>query len=95
MPGVVLVKTPGKWPNPPVPDLDERWSAAEQLLAEQTGAVRIDAVDAGHHLQNEVPDLVTLAIHAVLDAAHHGTQLVLDRDAVAAAGGSFDDPRPV
>lgn len=93
VPGVVLVKTPGRWPNPPIPDLDERWSAAEQLLAEQIGAVRIDAVDAGHHLQDEVPDLVALAIRSVLHAAQHDTPVTLDPDAVAAAAGSLNGPR--
>ncbi|MBO0871769.1 MAG: alpha/beta fold hydrolase [Pseudonocardia sp.] len=92
VPGVVMVKTPGRWPDPPIPDLDERWSEAEQLLAEQTGAVRVDAVDAGHHLQDEVPDLVTLAIRAVLDAATHGTPVLLDRSAVGAAGGTLEGP---
>lgn len=93
VPGVVLVKTPRRWPSSPIPDLAERWSEGEQLLAEQTGAVRIDAVDAGHFLQNDVPDLVTLAIRAVLDAARHRSPVTLDRDAVAAAGGSLDGPR--
>lgn len=39
------------------------------------------------------PDLVTLAIRAVVDAAHHGRDLTLNRDAVTAVGGSLDGPR--
>lgn len=90
VPGVVLVKSAPRWPSSPIPDLAERWSAGEQSLAEQTGAVRIDAVDAGHFLQNDVPDLVTLAVRAVLDAARRRAPVTLDEDAVAAAGGSLD-----
>lgn len=93
MPGVVLVKTPGRWPNPLTPDLDERWSAAEQLLAEHSGAVRIESVDSGHHLQDEVPDLVGLAVRSVVHAVKDGTPVTFDSGAVAAAGGSLDCPR--
>ena len=87
VPSIVLVKSPGRWPNPPIPDIDQQWSDGQQKLASQMEAVRIDAANAGHYLQLDVPDLVTLSIRAVHAAAHHGSLVQLDPDEVRRAGG--------
>ncbi|MGH3502574.1 MAG: hypothetical protein ACRDQA_17035 [Nocardioidaceae bacterium] len=88
VPSVVLVKTPGRWDEPPLPDIDERWSAGQDQLAQLTGATRIDALDADHFIQTDAPDLVALAIEAVVatvSSGHHAVQL--DATAVASVGG--------
>jgi pimeloyl-ACP methyl ester carboxylesterase len=70
VPGVVLVRTPGRWAvTLPDPGIDERWQQAQVDLAQQTGATLIVAPDAGHQIPRESPALVASAVDAVVRAA--------------------------
>lgn len=86
---VVLVQTPGRSPAHKVPDIDEIRDAAARTLAEQLQACRIDAVDSGHHMQRDAPNLVAFAVKAVLTAWVDGESHVrVDPEAAAAVGGA-------
>lgn len=87
VPCLVLVRTSGYYVDDQVPDLDERWNIGQQQLVELTGACRVDAADAGHYLQADVPDLVALAVRAVVDAARHHSPVQLNPTVVELAGG--------
>lgn len=88
VPAIAMVQTPGRFTQSPYPDIDERWDRGQQHLCDATGAVRIDAVDAGHSIHRENPELVTFAIDAVVAAVRAEEVTVdLDLDQVAAVGG--------
>src|SRR5690606_38640112 len=68
VPGVALVQTPGRFVKSMFPDIDERWDRGQQELCDASGATRIDAVDAGHCIHLENPDLVAFAVDSVVAA---------------------------
>lgn len=88
VPGIALVQTPGRFVKSMFPDIDDRWDRGQQHLCDATGAVRIDAVDAGHAIHLENPALVAFAVDAVVAAVRAEEPTVdLDLDHVAAVGG--------
>ncbi len=77
VPGVVLVRTPGRWAvELPDPAIDQMWQDAQAALAAQIGATLLVARDAGHQIPREAPDLVAQAVDAVVVAARAGHQTV-------------------
>jgi pimeloyl-ACP methyl ester carboxylesterase len=69
VPAAVLARSPGAWPAEDLlaePDLDERWQASQQWLANQLGVPLQVAADAGHYLPEEDPALVAAAVDQVV-----------------------------
>jgi pimeloyl-ACP methyl ester carboxylesterase len=89
VPGIVLARTPGRWGSPPPdPSIDGFWQDAQAALADQAGAELIIAIDSGHRMVREAPDLVAFAIDEVVRAVRdQRTAADLDPARVAAAGG--------
>jgi pimeloyl-ACP methyl ester carboxylesterase len=91
VPTVVLSRAVG-WDYPPPavapPDQDARWHGHHADLARRSGGVRLVAHSAGHQLPREAPDLVALAVDAVVNAVRAGQRTVsLDPVRVRAADG--------
>lgn len=93
VPAVVITRTPGRpWPGAPSPEaIDERWTRHQQSMADRLNAVLLVANNSGHYVHVEAPNLVALAVDAVVEAvraAHRGLR-ALDASQVAAAGGTL------
>jgi pimeloyl-ACP methyl ester carboxylesterase len=89
VPGVVIVRTPGRWdvalPHPALADL---WQANHRDLARQTGAPLVVAADAGHQIPQEAPQLIAFAVDEVVQAVRRGDPTCrLDPDCLARVGG--------
>jgi pimeloyl-ACP methyl ester carboxylesterase len=88
VPAVVLTKTPGQWGRYPVTaEIDAHWQRTQRDVADELDAVQIIARDAGHRLNDETPDLVALAVDAVVQALAARRRVELDPARVDAAGG--------
>lgn len=97
-PTAVISGADDRWNRETNPDeyrpytLDEigrRWREFQREWVARTNAVHVIAHRAGHGVHEEAPDLVALAISAVLEAARGSTAMFLDPSAVDAAGGSL------
>jgi pimeloyl-ACP methyl ester carboxylesterase len=91
VPTVVLSRAVGWWYPPPAvapPDEDARWHQHHADLAARSGGVRIVADHAGHQLPREAPDLVALAVNAVVEAVRNSSKTIsIPSAAVRSAGG--------
>lgn len=89
MPAVVVARTPGRWTSPQATaQVDDRWSAQQRSVADELDAMLIVADDAGHHVHDDAPALVALAIGLVTAAARDGqTAVNVEPDSVGQAGG--------
>lgn len=87
VPGVVLVRTRGRWagPTPFDPAVDDFWHEQAAKLAQDLRVPRIVAANAGHQMVREAPRLVAFAIDAVVQAVRAGGHV--DIDSVASVGG--------
>ncbi|WP_052711031.1 alpha/beta hydrolase [Pseudofrankia sp. DC12] len=74
-------------------EVDARWQTFQREWAARTAATQIIADNAGHFVHKDAPDLVALAVDAVVNAARGHAPVRLDPAAVSQAGGRV--PRPV
>jgi pimeloyl-ACP methyl ester carboxylesterase len=91
VPGVVVVRSPGTWAGetPFDPAVDRFWHEQAELLAHDLAVPRIVAVDAGHQIPREVPQLVAFAVDEVVRAVRGRRPAAFEGDAVAAVGGTL------
>jgi pimeloyl-ACP methyl ester carboxylesterase len=85
---VVLTKTPGNWKSYPItPEVDAYWQQTQREVADEFDAVQIIAIDAGHRLNDDTPELVAMAVDAVVRAARQRQPVTLDSAKMEKAGG--------
>jgi pimeloyl-ACP methyl ester carboxylesterase len=89
VPGVVIVRTPGRWDvSLPHPALGDLWHASHRDLARQARVPLVVAVDAGHQIPSEAPRLVAFAVDEVVHAVRRGQRSCrLDPHRFATEGG--------
>src|SRR5690606_19614011 len=88
-PAVVLTRTPGRWRSPQATEaVDRDWRAAHCRLAAELAAPHILAVNAGHQINYDAPELVAHAVDRVIDAVS-GAPLVFEPVRVNAVGGQL------
>jgi hypothetical protein len=76
-------------PNEIPPRWQRRWRVLHDALAARSSvSIHVIAVDSGHMIQEDAPDLVTAAIEEVLTAVRTGQPLAPCDDRFAAAGGA-------
>ena len=97
VPAIVVSSSVGRWlraQSPPeehaphtLAEIDDLWQAWQREYANRFDALHVISASAGHTVHIEQPDLVALAVRAVLEAVRSGARPVLDPDQVQAAGG--------
>lgn len=92
-PAVVITRTPGRWNSPhATSEIDTYWRDRHVALAVERGAVHLLALDGGHRLNVEAPNLIATAIAEVLRAAQSGGPVQLAPSTLARAGGTRAAP---
>jgi pimeloyl-ACP methyl ester carboxylesterase len=96
-PAVVVASAVWRWFQARQPELyrplslaevDQRWQLAQLNYARRWQAALVIAHEAGHRVHVEAPDLVSVTISAVIEAAAAARPLLLDPALVTRHGGS-------
>jgi pimeloyl-ACP methyl ester carboxylesterase len=98
IPVAVIGCAPWRWLRPELADkyrpltlteVDQRWQRHQLALTERWHGHLVLPHNAGHRAHEEAPELVSLVVDAVIQAARRDRPLDIDQAALNAAGGSF------